>query len=424
MKLLNTTIGDSPLVISDGNYSSKYPKKDEFLAEGVPFISANNLKDGHVVWENMKFISHNQHATLKKGHLQHGDVLLVTRGSLGLSAYVSNEFVGANINAQIVLLRADNKAIDSRYLYFVVSSQPFFDSVISFSSGTAQPQLPVGALKKIPFSYPDITTQRKIAGVLSAYDDLIENNTRRIAILEEMAQAIYREWFVNFRFPGHEKVKLLNSPLGKIPEGWKASPLSDIADVNALSVKKGKEPDKVNYVDIASVSTSTIDEVRLLPFSEAPGRARRIVRHGDLIWSTVRPNRKSYSLILNPLPNMIVSTGFAVISGTKAPFSYLYHALTTDEFVGYLVNHATGSAYPAVNSGDFEKATILVPSQDVLAAFHEATEPMFLAQHCMAEKNKKLRASRDLLLPKLISGQLDVEELDIETGELLMEAES
>lgn len=119
---------------------------------------------------------------------------------------------------------------------------------------------------------------------------------------------------------------------------------------------------------------------------------------------------------------MIVSTGFAVISGTKAPFSYLYHALTTEEFVGYLVNHATGSAYPAVNSGDFEKATILVPSQDVLAAFHEIVEPMFTAKHCMAEKNKRLRASRDLLLPKLISGKLDVEELDIDTGEPLVEA--
>ncbi len=281
------------------------------------------------------------------------------------------------------------------------------------AGGAAQPLLTQTNLRKAECPNHGKVTQLNIAGVLSAYDDLIENNSRRIAILEEMAQAIYREWFVNFRFPGHEKVKLINSPLGKIPEGWKALPLSDVADVNALSIKKGMEPDKVNYIDIASVSTGAIDEVRLLPFSEAPGRARRIVRNGDLIWSTVRPNRKSYSLILNPLPNMIVSTGFAVISGTTAPFSYLYHTLTTDEFVGYLVNHATGSAYPAVNSGDFEKATILVPSEDVLARFHETTEPMFLDQHCMAEKNRKLRASRDLLLPKLISGQLEVEELDI-----------
>jgi len=183
--------------------------------------------------------------------------------------------------------------------------------------------------------------------------------------------------------------------------------------VNALSIKKGQEPEEVNYVDIASVSTGEIDEVKVLSFSEAPGRARRIVRHGDIIWSTVRPNRKSYSLILNPLQNMIASTGFAVISGTKAPFTYLYHALTTDDFVGYLVNHATGSAYPAVNSGDFEKATILVPTDRLLSAFHETTSDMFLLKHSLHEKSHRLRQTRDLLLPKLISGQLDVEDLDI-----------
>lgn len=321
-----------------------------------------------------------------------------------------------------VITPKDGARLNTRFLYYAM--RPSLEHLKSISTGAATKFLTLTILNGLRLSFPIESIQRKIAGVLSAYDDLIENNTRRIAILEAMAQAIYREWFVNFRFPGHEKVKLVDSPLGKIPEGWKVTTLGEVADVNALSIKKGKEPEEVNYVDIASVSTGTIDEIRLLPFSEAPGRARRIVRHGDLIWSTVRPNRKSYSLILNPLPNMIASTGFAVISGTRAPFSYLYHALTTEDFVGYLVNHATGSAYPAVNSGDFEKATILVPAQNVLAAFHEITEPMFLAQHCMAEKNKKLRQTRDLLLPKLISGQLDVEELEIDAGEPLVEAEA
>jgi type I restriction enzyme S subunit len=291
-------------------------------------------------------------------------------------------------------------------------------------TGAAQPKLSQANLKRISLQVPPYFTQRKIASIFSAYYDLIENNTRRIAILEAMAQAIYREWFVEFRFPGHDKVKLVDSSLGKIPKGWNNLALSQVADVNTLSIKRGKEPEELNYVDIASVSTGSIDEVRLLPFAEAPGRARRILRHGDIIWSTVRPNRKSYSLVLNPLENMIASTGFAVISGTNAPFTYLYHALTTDEFVGYLVNHATGSAYPAVNSGDFEKAYILVPSQDVLSAFHDATNGMFLLKHTLQEKNRRLRNTRDLLLPKLISGQLDVEDLDIDAGELLVEAEA
>lgn len=290
-----------------------------------------------------------------------------------------------------------------------------------YVTGAAQPKLSQANLKCISLDLPPYSIQRKIASILSAYDDLIENNTRRIAILEAMAQAIYRQWFVKFRFPGHEKLKLVASSLGKIPEGWKHQPLATVAEVNACSIQKGREPDEVNYVDIASVSTGKIDEVRLLPFSEAPGRARRIVRHGDLIWSTVRPNRKSYSLVLNPLPDMIVSTGFAVISGTKAPYTYLYHALTTDEFVGYLVNHARGSAYPAVISSDFEKAVILVPTDDLLTAFHQLTSDMLSLKHRLQTKNQCLRTTRDLLLPKLISGQLDVETLDINTGATLTE---
>ena len=133
--------------------------------------------------------------------------------------------------------------------------------------------------------------------------------------------------------------------------------------------------------------------------------------------SCVRPNRKSYALILNPEPNLVASTGFAVVSGVQAPFSYLYFALTTDEFVGYLTNHATGAAYPAVTAKDFEVATIVKPAGDVLARFHETVTPMLELRHSLANRNASLRQTRDLLLPKLISGEVDVSKLDIRVPE-------
>src|SRR3990172_6857127 len=107
---------------------------------------------------------------------------------------------------------------------------------------------------------------------------------------------------------------MVDSPLGLIPEGWSIRRLGDIADINALNVRKNSEPDEINYVDIASVSPGRINKIEPMPFKNAPGRARRIVNHGDIIWSTVRPNRKSYCLILDPLQNTLVSTGFAVIT--------------------------------------------------------------------------------------------------------------
>lgn len=354
-------------------------------------------------------------ATIKaKALIPKHSTCVVTIGTIGKICLTSEScFTNQAVNAII----PDTTRFDPFYIFYLLRT--IVPKVKHLSSGTASGRENVSksAFSSIEVPVCPLHCQHKIAAILSAYDDLIENNTRRIAILEAMAQAIYREWFVEFRFPGHEKVKLVDSPLGKIPAGWKHQPLVSIADVNAQSIKKGQEPDEVNYVDIASVSTGKIDEVRLLPFAEAPGRARRIVRHGDIIWSTVRPNRKSYSLILNPLQDMIASTGFAVISGTKAPYTYLYHALTTDDFVGYLVNHATGSAYPAVNSGDFEKAQILVPSEDVMEEYNKITNEMFLLKHQLQVKNRNLRTTRDLLLPKLISGQLEVEDLDIETGE-------
>jgi type I restriction enzyme, S subunit len=286
-------------------------------------------------------------------------------------------------------------------------------SMQNVSKGTTQDNLSLDKLSTFDFLTPSLSTQRKIASILSAYDDLIENNTRRIAILQEMAQSLYREWFVHFRFPGHEKKRLVESELGLIPEGWEVVKLGDIADINVSNIQKGKEPAEINYVDIASVSIGHIDKVETIAFVDAPGRARRIVKHGDIIWSTVRPNRRSYSIILDPPMNMIVSTGFAVITANKTPYSYLYYALTTDDFVGYLTNHATGSAYPAVNSGDFQNALVLQPPSTLLDIFHNIIAKLLAQKQNLFRRNDNLRQTRDLLLPKLISGEVNVEGLNI-----------
>ena len=193
-----------------------------------------------------------------------------------------------------------------------------------------------------------------------------------------------------------------------VPEGWEVKMLGDIADINASNIKKEHEPEDINYINIASVSTGQIDKIEHLVYTITPSRARRVVKHEDIIWSTVRPNRKSYSIILNPPSNLIVSTGFAVITAKHAPYTYLYHALTTDDFVGYLINHTTGAAYPAVNSEDFEYALILHPPNALLESYHTIVGSLFDYKHIMQQKNLNLRITRDLLLQKLISGEVNI----------------
>lgn len=264
-------------------------------------------------------------------------------------------------------------------------------------------------LDQFEVDLPPLPVQRRIAGILSAYDELIENSQRRIKILESMARAIYREWFVQFRFPGHETHPRVASPLGEIPKGWEVRKLATVAEVNRAQINARTAPDELHYIDISSVSPGRIDSITTYAFPDAPGRARRIVQHGDVLWSCVRPNRRSHAQVMHPEPDTIASTGFAVLTATKVPFTFLYFATTTDDFVAFLTNNATGAAYPAVSGATFEKADLLVPPAPLLKKFGDATIPMAEQIHTLQRRIQNLRATRDLLLPRLLSGQIDVE---------------
>jgi type I restriction enzyme S subunit len=388
-----------------------------FIDKGVPLLRGQNILPYSLDLTNLKYISQETHRKWKKSALQPGDVVIVRVGYPGTACVIPKGLGDLNA-ASLVIVRPNPERLDSHFLCYVLNSPWGKAHIKGRLVGAAQQVFNTNTAADFEIPAPPLPVQRRIAAVLSNYDDLVENNTRRIRILEEMAQAIYREWFVHFRFPGHKKVKLIPSHLGPIPQGWSVARLAQVADINALSIKRGEEPEEIAYVDIASVSPGSIDEAKRLKFEDAPGRARRIVHNGDILWSMVRPNRKSYALVLDPEPNLIVSTGFAVVSAKKVPFSYLYHALTTDEFVGYLANRATGAAYPAVKAEDFENAQILRPDETPLDLFDSSVLPMLEMRNGLAKKNHNLRQTRDLLLPKLISGEMDVSDLDINVGDV------
>jgi type I restriction enzyme S subunit len=238
--------------------------------------------------------------------------------------------------------------------------------------------------------------------VLSAYDDLIENNTRRIAILEEMAQAIYREWFVNFRFPGHEKVKLINSPLGKIPEGWKIGRLDDVLVLQRgfdLPVGQRLEGNVPVYAATGIVGTHNEAKVK------GPGVLTG--RSGSL--GTVTYIHEDHWLL---------NTALWVKEFKKPSPIFAFYTLRSINFSSF----NSGAAVPTLNRNDIHGLPTLLPADDIVVAFHQVECPLFDAVRTLRKKNEVLRTTRDLLLPKLMSGQLDVEELDIDTGEPLVEA--
>ena len=388
-----------PIVMTPGNFHDeggfKFKSREKYYSGPVP--------EGYV--------------------LSAGDLLVAMteqkRGLLGSAALIPQAGIFLhNQRLGLVVERAPSK-VHRRFLYYLFNAPYVRNQIQATANGAKVRHTSPTRLKNVEVRLPPTSQQVKIAAVLAAYDELIENNLRRIEILEEMAQAVYREWFVNFRYPGHEDVRLVDSPLGPIPEGWEAVRLAVLADVNSESIRPRTAPEEIRYVDIASVSPGSIESVRVLPFSDAPSRARRVVRDGDTIWSTVRPNRRSYALVLDPEPHTIVSTGFAVLRPTAVCWAYLHLATTTTDFSAYLSNHARGAAYPAVNAEDFENALLVLPEAPTLDLFASLVEPMFRLREVLRRQNAHLRSTRDLLLPKLVSGEIDVSDLDIDTDWLV-----
>ncbi len=288
-------------------------------------------------------------------------------------------------STEFFVLRGKEHISDSDFIYYLCLTDTIREPAIQSMIGTSGRQrAQASAIQDINILVPSLAEQRKIASILSAYDDLITLNQRRIQLLEESARLLYREWFVKLRFPGHESVAVTDG----VPEGWQVTRLARVADVNPASLSSKDKPESILYVDISTVNPGEIGEYREYIFEDAPGRARRKVMHGDIIWSCVRPNRRSYALIWEPDERLIVSTGFAVLTAIALPFSYLYLAITTDEFVGYLEKHATGAAYPAVTGKDFENAPILLPDKETLNQFDGLVLPILEQAEILKRQNQ------------------------------------
>lgn len=332
-----------------------------------------------------------------------GTTLVVVRGmSLATEFRVSYVTKDMAFNQDLKALTAKD-GINPYFLFSTLRAHSQAIRDLATEAGHGTKKLEMERLQSFCIPVPDVDTQAHVSGKVRNFDTLIETNRKRIALLEEAASLLYREWFVNWRYPGHA-IKMSSG----LPQGWKKLPLAEIAEVNRASLGAKDKPEEIQYIDIASVETGIISGATKMPYVDAPGRARRLVQHGDVIWSCVRPNRRSYALLWEPASDVVVSTGFAVLTARSVPFSYLYFATTSDEFVAYLTNRATGAAYPAVSGRDFEEAPLLCPSADVLQSFNEQCLPILELRSNLILQNVHLTEARDALLPKIMSGELAV----------------
>ena len=404
MRWATSKIANIAEVVTKGTTPTTYGMP--FVDSGVNFIKAEALNgDSALNSSGFAFVSESTHEKLKRSILAEGDVLVTIAGAqVGRCGIVRTEHLPANTNQAVGIIRVGHKRANPWFVYYFFKNPQTFRMCQGIGSQAAQPNINLTVLKGFDLPLPALRTQDAIVEVLSAYDDLIENNRQRIALLEEAARLLYREWFVHFRFPGHDHVEITDG----LPEGWEQRTLGDIAETNNESYRAKELPDEINYIDISSVAQGGVVSKRRLQASEAPGRARRKIRDGDIIWSNVRPNLRGYALMLEPDDLDVVSTGFTILTATKVPFTWLYMFVTTNNFVGHLVNHATGVGYPAVRPEDFERAGLSIPPRTLLDYFHEAAEPNLRLICKLDLQNQKLVQARDLLLPRLMNGEIAV----------------
>lgn len=301
---------------------------------------------------------------------------------------------------------------DFRFVYYLLRvSTPY---IFSFNSGIDTPIVPKSVFEKIELLVPSFNIQRKIAAVLSAYDDLIENNNRRIAILEKMAEELYREWFVRLRFPGHEKTRISKG----IPEGWELQ----IVDKTFEFLGGGTPSTSVaNYWQEGTIDWYSPTDLTASEAIFSFGSKQRITEEGlnrssarlFPAYSIMMTSRATIGQISINTTSAATNQGFITcIPNKKAPLCYLFYWLKLNK--DYFVQLSNGATFLELTKGRFKKVYILIPSQIILKQFESKIQPIFNTIEKLLLANDKLTLSRDKLLSRLMSGKIDLENLDIQ----------
>lgn len=370
-------------------------KASDYVHHGTPVINVRNIGFGKTRDDKLEYIDDTTVHRLSTHILRTGDIVFGRKGAVERHALISPREDGWFQGSDCLRLRLASKRVLPTFLsYYLLTHEHKEWMIQQCSHGATMASLNQDIVGRIVFPAPDIHTQRRIASILSAYDDLIENNTRRMAILEEMARRIYEEWFVRFRFPGHEKVRMIESELGPVPEGWRQAALGSVADIQWGDTSKTKSSYSEIGFDAYSASgldgqMSTFDYERTGIVLSAIGARCGLTWFARGKWSCIKNTIRFWSL-----DRQVVSDEF------------LYLA-TRD--MAYWPRR--GAAQPFISLGDAKKCSIILPGNELMSRFGELSQPAMELVSVLSKMNRTLRSARDLLLPKLVSGELDVSNL-------------
>lgn len=397
----------------------------DVVAGGTPSTSVNEYWNGDIGWITPADLSNYKFRYISKGNrnitdagLQNSSAYLLPKHTVLLSSrapigYVAIAETTLATNQGFKNLICDENQVDYRFIYYWLMYNS--DVLKSFASGATFPELSANRVRRIKVMLPDLPTQTRIADILSAYDDLIENNYRRIALLEKAAQKLYKEWFVRFRFPGHENAKFENG----LPAGWEYIRFGSAIDI--IDGDRGSNYPKQDefysegdclFLNAGNVTSTGFDFSQCSYITKEKDALLRKgkIQHGDVVLTTrgTVGNVAFYNETLT-FSEMRINSGMVILrrSGTVSP-EYIYTALRHEGLQKMMMMYASGSAQPQLPIKDMRRMKIIKGDQQTMDYFTEISSGIYDQISLLIMKNQNLAKQRDLLLPRLMSGKLEV----------------
>lgn len=391
--------------------------------DGYPSIRTPNIGRGRLILDGVNRVSDETYLQWTQRMEPHADDLILAREAPVGNVAIVPKNLKVCLGQRTVLIRPDQTKVVPGYLVYLLLGDELQGRIHSQSNGATVHHLNMKDIRGLVLPLlPSMDEQRRIASILSAYDDLIENNTRRIAILEEMARRLYEEWFVRFRFPGHEGLPMVESELGLVPEGWSIGPLGSITKLLSGYAFKSTafcSDGQYGLVTIKNVHDGKFVEECTSQVAELPANmpAHCKLKVADILLSlTGNVGRCCLVTIDGCLLNQRVAKIQPVNSSDWAYSYLLFRSGALQERLDAI---ATGVAQQNLSPVESQKLPVITPPQELRKRFSESVSDLLLLALTLNRKNANLRTTRDLLLPKLISGELDVSTLPEPQAEII-----
>lgn len=385
-----TTLADLCTDISYGYTESANEEK-----VGPKFLRITDIANGRLERETVPYCRISK-TDFEKYKLHAGDIVIARTGATTGANYIVKESdpEGLVYASYLIRYKINSEVAFPYYIGHILKSSYWYEYVDAIAGGSAQPGANAKQLGSFEIKLPSLPEQHAIGSVLSSLDDKIDLLHRQNTTLEALAETLFRQWFVE-----------------EAGEDWEHVKVGDFVKTNVASINKSTSFETIEYLDTSSLTEGKIEGIQILPLNDAPSRARRLVKHNDILISTVRPNQKHYGMVKNPKENLVVSTGFCVISCEKIDPHFIYFLLTNDEMTEYLHAIAEGSTstYPSLKPSDIGKVEFRLPSKDKLRKFSNISSSYWDKIEFNNYQITILEKLRDTLLPKLMSGEVEIQ---------------